>query len=80
MTTNHPNPARLHALRACLAVAQDDSPQLVATLRDAAAEPGGVLGLVVALCRMVNANAEALAPDWLDQLRLVALAEAEGLS
>ena len=69
--------ARNRSLRLLLAHAEGNVPAAQQVLDEAAADPdGGLTGLVVALCDAANANAAALSPtDWIDQLRLLAIAE-----
>lgn len=68
---------RNRSLRLLLAHAEGDVNAAQHVLDEAVADPdNGLTGLVVALCDAANANAAALSPsDWIDQLRLLAIAE-----
>ncbi|MBZ2195973.1 hypothetical protein [Occultella gossypii] len=79
-TTPAPTPAELRArnraLRAVLAIGTDDLDALAVVLNEASEDaPHGVGQLIVALATAAAANAEQLAPDWVEQLRFMIAAE-----
>jgi|GEM_PF-1458176 len=80
MTTTDPihTTPRQWALRTLVAVADDDMAALAVTLREAAADPGGVLALVVELARAALGNAQLLDPHgWRTQLSFAEQVEEE---